>query len=160
MFLISEIFKCMNKRIAKIFYLLFILLSGVLPEVNGQDYINIERLPFNTRQFSEMAPAFYQDGIVFCSNRKENLFIVTYNENNSFLYNLYWAKTKKGGFLFSGAEKFSDNLTTRFNEGAVTFDSAQKVIYFTRTKDIVDKFGNVTVADSNTGIYRQYPLCG
>jgi hypothetical protein len=153
MFRILEIFKCMNKKSINIFYLFFVFLQVMFSETYGQDYIKIDRLSFNTRQFSEMSPAFYQDGIVFCSNRKENLFIVTYNENNNFMYNLYWDETKKGGLHLSGAQKFSDNLNTRFNEGAVTFDSAQKVIYFTRTKDIIDKFGNVTVADSNTGIF-------
>ncbi|MCB0554480.1 MAG: OmpA family protein [Phaeodactylibacter sp.] len=97
-------------------------------KLKGQ--VEIELLSFNSI-YSDFAPAFYKDGLVFTSerpveNRKDGrrftgLYLVSRQE-------------KDGEAAYSAPEPFAGGLNSKFHEGTATFDQTQTEIYFTRTR--------------------------
>jgi hypothetical protein len=135
----------------KIIWFSFLLILGGFP-LKGQSFYSISRLDFNTRS-KELAPAFFQNGLVFCSDRR-NEFLMSYvdHENNP-LTNLYFAEQKKhGNFEISGL--MARELTTFLFEGPATFDKTGNIIYFTRSIDISSGNKNRNRQDTTFGIFK------
>jgi hypothetical protein len=80
--------------------ILFFLLS-LSALLSAQVFYKVERMPFNTSN-SEMAPVIYKNGLIFSSNRKNDVVIVVVDQSGSFLYNLYFTeKTGQNNWTFS-----------------------------------------------------------
>ncbi len=85
----------------------------------------------------EYSPAFYEDGIVFVTNRHESLkATVTDTRIDENIMSLYEARRDDAGFLGNGS-LFSAELLERVHEGPVTFNRTGDKIFFTR--NILDK---------------------
>jgi hypothetical protein len=126
-----------------------VVLTGI--PVFSQNHFSVRRLSFNTPA-KELAPAFYQNGIVFCSDRK-NDFFMSYTDLNSVpLTNLYQADQKKPG-RFDNPRLLSKELTTFLFEGPSTFSKDGKTIYFTRSIDIAVSFRSRHREDTTFGIF-------
>jgi hypothetical protein len=120
-------------------------------QVYSQNHYTVRRLPFNTMA-KELAPAFYQDGLVFCSDRKQD-FLMSYTDlENNPLTNLYQAEQKKPG-KFENPRLLSKELTTFLFEGPSTFSKDGKTIYFTRTIDVSVSLRNRNRQDTTFGIF-------
>ncbi|MEM1216742.1 MAG: tetratricopeptide repeat protein, partial [Bacteroidota bacterium] len=81
---------------------------------------------------SDIAPAFYQEGLLFGSVRQED-------EKALPAYDLYFTQPTTNGRLdqaitYSEAERFSDKLNTEVNEAIVTFSPDGQEVYFTRNQ--------------------------
>src|SRR6202008_3622573 len=80
----------------------------------------------------EFSPAFYEDGIVFISTREAGGGTVgrdfRVGENN---FSVFWGQRDINGIL-KAPVPFSKEINTRFNEGPLTFNRTQDVIYFCR----------------------------
>jgi hypothetical protein len=137
-------------RILNILIVAFLLLAGY--SVYSQDYFELKRLSFNT-QSKELAPTFYKNGLVFCSD-KRNDFLFSYTDlDDNPLTNLYYAEQKKPG-KFENPQLFSKNLTTFLFEGPASFSKDGKTVYFTRTNDVSVSFRNRQREDTTFGIFR------
>lgn len=96
-------------------------------EVENVVAINSNKLDFS--------PTFYEDGIVFVSNRKrpKNAQAITDNKDewlgDNFM-SLYYAKETEEGMELP--QEFSVNITTRYHEGPVSFTRSGQQIFFTR----------------------------
>ena len=55
---------------------------------------DISLAPFSTLTNDEFSPVYFKNGIVFCSNRKNNS-LITYKDNQKKLFNIFYV-TKKG----------------------------------------------------------------
>ena len=117
----------------------------------GQSYYELTRLSFNTKS-KELAPAFYQNGLVFCSDRKNDLLVSYTDLNSNPLTNLYQADQKKSG-RFENPRLMAKELTTFLFEGPSTFSRDGKTIYFTRTIDVSGSFRNRQRKDTTFGIF-------
>ncbi|MBN2348445.1 MAG: PKD domain-containing protein [Bacteroidales bacterium] len=137
-------------RLRIIFFLTTYLL--IQNFIYSQEYFKTDRLSANTRQYSEIAPAFYHKGLVFSSNRKDDMLINTKSADNNYLYNLYQIQSK-GGKRWNTASKLSKTINSRYDEGAASFDSSFTIMYFTRTKDVSKAIGDKISADSTHGIF-------
>jgi PKD repeat protein len=134
----------------KIVWLSFLLvLNSIL--LCGQSYYEVTRLSFNTKS-KELAPAFYQNGLVFCSDRRNDLLISYTDLNNNPLTNLYQADQKKSGKVES-PRLMAKELTSFLFEGPSTLSRDGKTIYFTRTMDISVSFRNRQRKDTTFGIF-------
>jgi hypothetical protein len=117
----------------------------------GQGDFEISRLDFNTRS-KELAPCFYGDALVFCSDRKNDL-IMTYTDQNNFpLTNLYIAEQKKPG-RFESPGLMSKELTTFMFEGPSSFNKEGTMIYFTRSLSVDRVNRNNNSQDTTFGIF-------
>lgn len=130
-------------------YLLFGFLSI---SMQAQDY-SISLLPFCTKKYSEFAPVYYKGDIVFCSNRKNSIFInYTDEKKNLPLLDIYKVE-EIGKNIWGKAEIFSKDLKTNFYEGPASFNSRGTEIYFTRNINVKKKIGNSISKTNMLGIY-------
>ena len=130
--------------------LAIIILTG--GTVAAQKFFSIRKLSFSTDLTQEFAPTLYGNGIVFCSDlRNDILFKSTdlLNYNNT---NLYFSEQKKPG-KFGNPQEFSKALTTQYHEGSATFSGDGKTMYFTRSMDVEKKRGNSLRGDTALGIF-------
>jgi len=79
---------------------------------------------------SDFSPAYYKEGIVFCSNRKKkDFFQPTYQWDNSNYLDLYYSKND---FIGSNEApiRLPNEINTKYHEGpSVFFDDNRKVIF-------------------------------
>ncbi len=119
----------------------------------SQRYYAIQKLSVNTSQSDEYAPMFYQNDLVFVSNRKNDVFITNTSVDNDLpLSDIYIARQRRAG-RFGAVQLFSKDISTRFNEGPISFNKEGTVMYFTRTFDVSKEFGNRLRGDSVLGIF-------
>jgi len=132
-------------------YLLFlsVLISGGC--LVAQPYVQSHRMSFNTSS-KELAPAFYKNGLVFCSDRKKNVFPSYVDMNNNQFTNLYRVEQKKPG-KFDNPALLSEELTTYLFEGPSCFSKDGNTIYFTRTIDVTAGKKNKQREDTTFGIF-------
>ena len=138
---------CFTKKIvAFIFLVVFTCI-----QLFSQNHFDVRRLSFNT-QAKELAPAFYQNGIIFCSDRKNDFLMSHSDLNNNLFTNLYQSDQKKPG-KFDHPRLLSKELTTILYEGPSTFSRDGKTLYFTRSIDVSMSFRNRQREDTTFGIF-------
>lgn len=92
--------------------------------VHNETKINSEDL--------EYSPTFYKDGLVFVTTRSEHFRYKVKDKNTDLnVMSVYRAQRDSDGFL-KDAEIFAMELTTRMNEGPMTFDITASTIFFTQ----------------------------
>ncbi|MFP4059989.1 MAG: PKD domain-containing protein [Bacteroidales bacterium] len=97
----------------------------------GQELYEIEKPSFNSLLFDEAFPAYYEDGIVFSSNRRTSYFVsYTMFENNENLFNYFISKKQDN--KWTNEIIFSESLITRSNKATVVFNRTGNKMYFTR----------------------------
>jgi len=138
------------KNIKKIWFLL--LLGLMIFPVKAQDY-SISLLPFSTDKYNEIAPVYYRGDIVFCTNKKNTMFIDYLDEReNQPLLDLFMVE-ETGRNEWGDPELFAKEFRSHFNEGPATFNSRGSEIYFTRNIRNKKRIGNSIERDNYLGIY-------
>lgn len=117
----------------------------------AQQFFEAVPLSINT-QSKELAPAFYQNGLVFCSDRRNEWFISYTDLNDNPLTNLYWAEQKKPG-KFENPQLFLKDLTTKLFEGPAAFSRDGKTVWFTQNIDALSGVRNRQRKDTTFGIF-------
>lgn len=118
----------------------------------AQDTYQIKNLSFNSRLFDDFAPMFFEDGIIFCSNRKSNLFTSYTSEENEPLLDYYFVQQGDSA-EWGKAKAWSEELLSVFNEGPASISKDGKTLYFTRNL-IADKRSRKDIAgENNYGIF-------
>jgi len=97
---------------------------------SGQDLYEIRPLEINT-DGKELAPAFYQGGLVFCSDRRREMFVKYTDLSDEPVTDLYIAG-QKGNGKFNHPRLFSKKLASKLFEGPAVFSNDGKTVYFTR----------------------------
>ena len=107
-------------------------------QASGQkDLFTISPVSFNMRDYDEFSAVQYNDGLVFCSNRTQNIFIARVDSLNMPLLNLYSVKKKETG-KWAAPEPFLKEISSRKHEGPFTFSKDYKTLYFTRNEGEVN----------------------
>lgn len=120
--------------------------------LSAQDYTT-SILPFCTDVYDEYSPVYYKGDIVFCSNRKNTIFIdYTDEKDNLPLLDLFIVE-EVGRNTWGEAELFSKEFRSHFNEGPATFNNRGSEIYFTRNINIKKRIGNSIDRKNKLGIY-------
>ncbi len=112
---------------------------------------NSQRLPFNTDQYNEFAPAMYQNGVVFCSDREKGEFIRYFTPDNKPVYDLFFIEKIQDGW--GDVKVFAEHLDFPIHKGALTFSKDNTTMYYTRNiytnrKDKKNKLG-IFIAEKN-----------
>ncbi len=145
---VNMINNIMVKR--KLFLGLFISLFVVQVFGQAASY-KIEKAYFSSDRFDEFSPVYYNDGIVFCSNR--NLGLTSHSSNgNKALFKIFYIDTLKERD-WEGAKLFSKEITTIYNDGPVTFNSTRDTIYYSRNQDVSSKFKDILDQRNYLGIF-------
>jgi outer membrane protein OmpA-like peptidoglycan-associated protein/tetratricopeptide (TPR) repeat protein len=97
----------------------------------------IKNIPSINSKWSDFGPAYYKDGIVITSDRKENnIDQGTYGWTNSNYLDMYLAKPANPENPFSEMKEvasFSKKLNQPYHDGPASFSADFNTIYLTRT---------------------------
>ncbi len=120
---------------------------------DAQVFYRADRLPFNSATDNEMAPMIYKNGLVFSSNRKNDIVLVTVDQEGNYMYNLYFVN-KKGHKNWGSVNIFTKDLASRYNESSACFSSDGNTIYYTATINTSNKVGDEFTGDTlKNGIF-------
>ena len=108
--------------------------------------------PFSTKSYDEFSPVFYKNGIVFCSNSSENLFFNYSGFQKTGNYKIRYVEQRKNGG-WKKARLFSKSLSTKLNDGLVTFNSGGDTIYYSRNLVVNDKMSVIASPKNKLGIF-------
>jgi len=111
----------MKKRTV-IFLTTVILLTGTLA-AQQQPY-SVTKTAFSTDMYNEFAPAFYRNGLVFCTDRGSAV-----NSEGMAVVKMFYADTAEDN---SRSKLFSKDLKSKLNDGPATFNRAGDTIYYSR----------------------------
>jgi tetratricopeptide (TPR) repeat protein len=108
----------------------------------------VEYMPFNSSK-SDICPSYYQDGIVFASDRKAgNSIKREYEWTGDGFYNMLFIK-KNGANDYGKTKLWEGKTNTRVHEAAATFSRTGDEMYFTR-----DNFNNGRMQRSSDRIIK------
>jgi hypothetical protein len=126
------------------------LLRGALLFSQEENFL-VRRAPFSSGINDEFSPVFYKDGIVYCSNQRDNSLIV-FKGDESRLFNLFLVRAR-GKSNWSQPSVFLKELKTGVNIGPVTFNSAGNIMYFNRNNSTGKGLRNISDTSNKLGIY-------
>ena len=137
----------------KISILCFVYLCLIWPFVSGQtDNYSIRITPFSSEKHDEFSPAYYLDGLVYCSNRKTGLFIIYAGENNRENFNLLFIRPQDS-LGWESSVLLAEELLTSYHDGPASFNKEMNVIYFTRNYYVENKLKDVYDPQNKLGIF-------
>ncbi|MBN1597918.1 MAG: PKD domain-containing protein [Bacteroidales bacterium] len=135
-------------RLLKIILFLFSFISA-----EAQVFYRADRIDINTSTSSEMAPTIYNDGIIFSSNRKNDIIMVTVDQSGNYMYNLYYSK-QKSPKNWSAPVLLSKLVVSRFNESSASVSADKSTLYYTATLNSNSKIGDQISGDTvKNGIF-------
>jgi len=112
-----------------IFILIIILSERGLFSQETSPY-NIARLSFNIAGFSDIAPVFIRDGIMFCSDRRLSGVTDRTSFDNRRLYNIYIVE-KKDTSDWRKPDLVKNERSAQFNTGPLCIAPDGKTVFFT-----------------------------
>jgi len=127
-----------------------VFISCSFTEINAQGYL-IERTPFSTRTNHEFSPVLYRDGIIFCTNQRDNS-LAGYDDDENRLFKIFFT-ARDNSSNWKTPRIFSREITSGFNDGPVTFNSGGTIMYFTRNNRIDRTLSNIKDTTNKLGIY-------
>ena len=137
----------------RLLYILFLIATFFFAglQLSAQEFI-VDRMPFSTRLNDEFSPVIYKGGLVFCSNMRDNS-LVGFNDQGNNLFKLFYvAGNNSSGW--NHPVLLARELTSGYNDGPVTFNSAGDVMYFSRNNVIEKSLKNISDTTNKMGIYK------
>jgi len=134
------------------FYLILLITLFSRAELYAQSQrFIVKPAPFSSGINDEFSPVFYKGGIVFCSNQSDNS-LVSYNNGQKRLFKIFYMKKKES----PGWERptiLAKEITTDFNDGPVTFNENENIIYYSRNNSIGNSLRNISDTSNKLGIF-------
>ncbi|MDM8158719.1 PKD domain-containing protein [Labilibaculum sp. K2S] len=142
----------------RIFTIILLILSIlVFPFFANGQTVNYEVNPasFCSAQDDEYSSAYHKDGIVFCSNRRTDLFVTFSTPEDKELFNMFYVPVQ-GDSLGKSPTILATELMTNFNDGPACFGANDSIIIFSRNNEVTSKKKD-TKDDKNTlGLFTSY----
>lgn len=113
---------------------------------------NIEKASFSSAKYDEFSPVYYDNGIVFCSTRDNNLLINYRPTDNTAHINIFYVDTTEK-VTWRKPRTFSKKLATRLSEGPVTFSKGRDTLYYSRNQIVEGRIGNVSEGRNRLGLF-------
>jgi hypothetical protein len=128
-----------------------ILLFGNAEVFSQKEAFIVKKVSFSSGIDDEFSPVFYRNGVVFCSNQRDNSVIVFKGEGSR-LFNMFYT-VPRGKSGWGQPVLFSKELKTSVNVGPSTFNSSGNIMYFNRNNSIISGLKNVSDTTNKLGIY-------
>ncbi|GHT78068.1 hypothetical protein FACS189464_0860 [Bacteroidia bacterium] len=128
----------------------FILLLMLAPAylIQAQLKYEVQSLPFNTSYADEVAAIACANGILFCSNKNQNVLLSRTDLNDEYLFQLYQAE--RNNAKWSHPHILQKELTDYAHHGPCSLSADEKTLYFT----VNDKSANgIFTAQKEGGIW-------
>jgi outer membrane protein OmpA-like peptidoglycan-associated protein len=107
--------------------------------------------PFSTSTSDEFSPVYYKNGIVFCSNLKNNS-LVTYIDEQKKMFNVFFV-AKKDSNNWADVNLLAKELTTNYNDGPGSFDETGNTFFYCRNNNIRQLLKDFSDTTNKLGIY-------
>ncbi len=114
----------MNK---KIIILINCLVFNVVLSFSQQYVVNV--IKQSTRDYSEFGATYFEDGIVYCSNKREDIIISRQNSENKSFYNVYFIPPNRVSKK-QNTEFIDANVNKLYNDGPLTTNNS--ILVFAR----------------------------
>ncbi len=134
--------------IKKSLFLYIALFTIVTANAQYETY-TIKKAPFSNDRFDEFSPVFYENSIVFSTNRNKGAKSYSTSGNSGF-FNIYVSDTVRKK---PKVKLFSKKLKTILNDGPVCFNATRDTIYFTRNRLVKGKTNELSSPWNKLGIY-------
>jgi hypothetical protein len=112
----------------------------------------INKALFSSDKYDEFCPVYFNNGIVFCTNRSKNSLSDYSGSNNKGQYKLFYIDTT-GKVKWNKSRLFSKDLTTRLNDGPATFNLQRDTIYFSKNIRTEGKLSDLKGGGNNLGVF-------
>lgn len=138
------------KRILTSVFLAAIFIPSIL---KGQtETYTVTLAKFSSKKYDDFSPVYYNNGIVFCSNKISGLFSNYLTSENKGVFKIIFADTSVK--TSSGRVRLlSKDLTSRFNDGPASFSSSRDTIYFSRNLKVVGPLSENSNPRNKLGIF-------
>jgi hypothetical protein len=117
----------------KAIYSIFLFSFLILPVITAQQQppvYEISRMSFNTGAFSEISPVIYNDGILFCSDRRLSGITDRKSFDGKRLYNIYMVE-RRDTTDWRKPKAVKSERSALFNNGPMCIAPDGKTVYFT-----------------------------
>ncbi len=111
----------------------------------------VKRTSFSTNINDEFSPVFYDEGIVFCSNMRDNSLVGHQADQNRLLKMFYVSKGIDARWNFP--KLLAKELTSGFNDGPATFTANGCTVYYSRNHSIEKGLKNILDPSNKLGIF-------
>jgi hypothetical protein len=112
-------------------FILLLIFNGI---THGQnEHYTVEKASFCSDLYDEFAPVLYRDGIVFCSNRSNDLFLSYKNIKDKNLINIYYTDIEENPG-WKASRPLDLSLTTPFNDGPASLNADGNLIIYSRNQ--------------------------
>jgi outer membrane protein OmpA-like peptidoglycan-associated protein len=162
----------MNIKLAISIFLASVLQSVVLGQ---SETYTVKKASFSSDKYNEFSPVYYKNGIVFCTDR--NLSLLNYSTaQNKRLIKINYIDTTGNAEMFNqkllskimkiksgtdtagrikweDARLFSKSLTTKYNDGPVTFNSKRDTVYYSRNLEVNTVLHDISSQRNKLGIF-------
>lgn len=141
----------MIRSVEYIFFSFFTLVLTVSSGMAQPSVYKIERLPFNSMEFNDIAPVIVKDGIIFCSDQRTSNFTYGTTFKEEKLYNIYYV-VKKDSLGWRRPREIKPAGSSLFYCGPLSLASDGKTVYFT-SSIITGKAARKKNIDNPRGIF-------
>jgi outer membrane protein OmpA-like peptidoglycan-associated protein len=137
-------------------YRLFLIINLVLilsqSAIAQTECYTINKAPFSSDRFDEFAPVIYKNGIVFISDLNKNLLKNYSNSSGKGLYKIYFVDSLPAG-TWNTPKLFSKEITSRLNDGPVSFSRKGDNIYYSRNLTVEGDIKELLSIRNKLGIF-------
>jgi outer membrane protein OmpA-like peptidoglycan-associated protein len=146
----------MRQKLFTIIILTLILQQIIL----GQpETYKISLAPISSKNHDEFSPAYYKEGIVFCSKRSTDVLLDHSGFKNNKQSEFYYFNTT-GKTRSVSAGSFSNDLKNNLNNGPATFNTNGDTIYYSRNLDLNYEKSNKSGRGIKLGIFNAVMVKG
>ena len=135
------------------FYCIILAILSIIPAgmMAQPEYFNVEPVSFSSGIDDEYSPVFYRDGLVYCSNRRDNSLAGFQGEQHR-LFNILYVSGGEGRG-WKNSRLLAKELSTGYNDGPVTFSVDGNTIYYSRNNSVKNFLRNMDDPSNKLGIY-------
>ncbi len=128
-------------------YIIIALFFSILSQfVAGQQAsYSVRVTDFSSSEYDEFCPVYYNHGLVFCTNRAKSSISSYIDSKGQSQVKIYYIDTTSTKGRWKNSKLLTKSLTTKFNDGPVTFSRNRDTIYFSRNLLVnggLDKISN------------------
>ncbi len=112
----------------------------------------VEKSSFSSDKFDEFSPVWYNNGLVFCSNRKNNPFLDFSDSRNRGMIKMFYVDTIRG-IDWTKSTEFAKEIQTKLNNGPVTFNLPGDTMYYSRNRIVEGDVKKLSVYRNKLGLF-------
>lgn len=139
----------MNFKLAII--LAFSIFFNVSLYSQSDTYV-VTRTTFSSDRYDEFSPSYYNNGLVFCTNRNPNQIKKYTDSQNKGFFKIFYIDTT-ANVNWVDAKLFSKRLTSKLNDGPATFSANGVTVYFSRNIIADGKVSEISSQRNTLGIF-------